>query len=425
MSRYCLRQMKNITQSAGVAVNPPVLNPKRTHAVLLLIESSREYGRGVLHGIASYLKLHPFWRCLHLEGDKTTQLDRWLKRWPPTGVIARIDDQKVAASLKRLNVPIVDLMGSLDLPGVVRIWTEADQVAQSVASHFLSKGLRHFAFCGYPGLKFSDMRSTAFAQLMQAKNFAVDVYSDPGSDARAGYMTREVEGAIREDELCDWLAALPKPVGVMACNDIRGQQVIDACQQCGIKVPEQVAVVGVDNDEVVCDFTQPSLSSVELNLKGIGFRAATALNRMMAGQTESPVIFVEPLGVVARLSSDLLAVDDPIVAQAMALIRDHVYEGINVEQLLDRLPVSRATLERRFAKYFNRSPKEEIIRVRFSCAERLLRETDYNLTQIAEMSGCKTAAHLSVVFKSRAGISPGDYRKRAREGLSVENIPLG
>jgi LacI family transcriptional regulator len=263
------------------------------------------------------------------------------------------------------------------------------------------------------------MRSDAFVAHMTSKNVHVHVFNDAQFDPRANYHAREIDGTIREHELCRWLNSLPKPVAIMTCNDVRGQQLIDACQQTNIRVPDQVAVVGVDNDEIVCDFSQPSLSSVELNLKGIGFRAATALNRLMSGQAEPQLITVEPLGVVTRLSSDMLAVDDPIVAQAVALIREHAYQGINVEQMLDRLPISRATLERRFAKHFNRSPKEEIMRVRFSCAAKLLRDTDYNLTQVAEMSGCKTAAHLSVVFKTRVGIAPGEYRQRSRQGLPL------
>jgi LacI family transcriptional regulator len=396
---------------------PPLVGAARRMRVILLIESSRQYGRGCLRGIASYVRVHGAWNCLHLERDQTKHLAVWIKKWKPQGVIARLEDQATVSLLAKQKIPVIDLLDSLELPQITRVWTPPQDVCRSVLDHFLDRGYTRFAFCGYPGIRFSDRRSDAFVELVKERGFGCDVYSDPSGNRKSQYDTRELEGTVNEAELGRWLMDLPKSVAIMACNDIRGQQVVDACAQVGIRVPDQVAVVGVDNDEVVCDFSQPSLSSVELDLKGTGYQAAAALDAIMREQrANGPDIAVKPLGIVPRLSSDALAVDDEIVARAVALIREHACDGLNVEQILDQLPISRATLERRFARYFNRSPKEEIMRMRLVRAEQLLRETDLTLTEIAEMSGSKTAAHFSVVFKARCGITPGEFRNRSRPG---------
>src|SRR5439155_7888808 len=203
----------------------------------------------------------------------------------------------------------------------------------------------------------------------------------------------------------------------MACNDVRGRQVLDACAQHRIRVPEEVAVVGVDNDEVLCGLANPPLSSVEPDTKRLGYLGAEMMRRMLNGtKIAKGVTMIPPRGVATRLSSDILAIDDPVVAEAMHVIRQHACSGMNVEELLDHLTVSRATLERRFTKLLGRSPKEEIQRLRIEKARELLRETDHLVATIAEMTGFKTVAHMSVAFKAMTGQAPGQFRVAVRSG---------
>jgi LacI family transcriptional regulator len=226
-------------------------------------------------------------------------------------------------------------------------------------------------------------------------------------------VTRESAGSRHLLELGNWLKRLPKPVGILACNDTRGRQVLDACAATDLAVPEEVAVVGVDNDEVLCDLADPPLSSIQPDAMRIGFEGAAALDRMIRTNRRVPrrVRLIAPRQLVVRRSSDVLAVNDSVVSSAMKIIQRDAYRGLNVEKLLDQMTVSRATLERRFERLLGRSPKDEILRLRLSKVRELLAETDYTLAEIADDTGFNTAAHLSVAFKKEMASSPGEYRK--------------
>jgi LacI family transcriptional regulator len=277
--------------------------------------------------------------------------------------------------------------------------------------HFLDRGFRHLAYCGLPGIDFSDRRSAEFAAYAASREASLSVFQPRRSGRSAHTLGQELRGSLDHAELARWLAQLPRPVGVMACNDARGRQVLDACADRGLRVPEEVAVLGVDNDEVLCELADPPLSSIEPDVYSIGYRAAAMLAEMMeAGRRGGPAVEVPPRGVVIRRSTDILAVGDPIVAEAIHLIRENANTHFNVEDLLDRLTVSRATLERRFAASLGRSPKQEILQTRLARVRQLLIDTDYPLSRIATMTGFKTASHLGVAWKSHFSTPPGRVR---------------
>jgi len=217
----------------------------------------------------------------------------------------------------------------------------------------------------------------------------------------------------QQNQLCDWLGELPRPVGILSCNDMRGQHVLDACRRIDAAVPEEVSVIGVDNDELICDLCDPPLSSVMPNPQRIGYEAAALLNKLMNGDApRTSVQLIEPIGVVTRQSTDVLAIDDPLVASAVKYIRHHACDGISVVDVLKHVPVSRSILERRFRKYIGRSPQSEIRSVQLKRVKQLLRETDLPLERIAGLSGYDHPEYMSVVFKRELGITPGQYRTR-------------
>jgi LacI family transcriptional regulator len=218
-----------------------------------------------------------------------------------------------------------------------------------------------------------------------------------------------------EDEIGQWLLALPRPVGVMACYDIRARHVLDACRRVGLAVPDQVAVIGVDNDEFLCDLSDPPLSSVAPDTRRTGYEAAALLDRLMSGRERrrGQAIFVEPLGVVARRSTDVLALGDADVSAAVRFIREHACDGIAVKDLLAEVPLSRRVLEDRFRKLLGRTPHDEIARVRFERVRQLLRETRLPLAEIARRSGFRNAEYLATAFRRQLGTSPNAYRKSA------------
>ena len=225
----------------------------------------------------------------------------------------------------------------------------------------------------------------------------------------------EQQGQDDQAALVRWLQQLPTPVAVMACNSIRGQEVLSACRRLGRAVPEQVAVMGVDSDEIICELSDPPLSSVVLNAVRTGYEAAAWLDRLMAGEAapDSPVL-IAPTGVAPRRSTDIVAVDDPHVAAALRYIRDHACEDIALQDVLQSVHLSRASLHRHFNAALGRSPKAEILRVRLERAKQLLAETELPLYEIASRTGFRNPEHFSYLFKSKSGQTPGQFRREAK-----------
>jgi LacI family transcriptional regulator len=393
-----------------------------TRTVALLIESSRAYGRGLLRGIARYVRGEPQWSVLQQERALGDAPPDWLTREGLDGILARVESPALAECVRTLGVPAVDLRGLRPLAGVPVITTDEAAVARLAAEHLIERGFRQFAFCGFGGADYSMARMRQFTGYVEAAGHPVATYESPLLGL--GVDTSHIEsGAVpRHRELAEWLRSLPKPIGIMACNDIRGRQVLDACREAGIDVPDEIAVIGVDNDDVLCDLSDPPMSSVIPDTGRIGFEAAALLDRMMGGQpAPAQPILIDPVGVITRRSTDVLAVEDPQVAAALRFIREHACDGINVEAVLDHLaravgtgggPVSRSTLDRRFHQTLGRSAKEEILRVRLARVRQLLRETDEPLSNIAAMVGIGHTEHLSVLFKRTTGETPGTFRRR-------------
>jgi LacI family transcriptional regulator len=227
--------------------------------------------------------------------------------------------------------------------------------------------------------------------------------------------TAKYEGLGLKDgeRVARWIQSLPKPVGMMTCNDMRGQQVLDACRALRVMVPEEVAVVGVDNDEVVCTLSEPPLSSVVPDTERIGYEASVLLAQMMAGggPLAGSKVFIEPTGIITRRSTEVLAMEDRQIAAVARFIREHACEGIDVSDVLRVAPLSRSTLDRRFIQIMGHSPKDEILRVRLNRAKQLLAETDFSQALIAEKVGFEHVEYLSRIFKKRVGKTPSEYRR--------------
>lgn len=379
--------------------------------VMLIIESSRAYGRECLLGIAAYARHHGDWHMMHIERGLDDQLPRSLKAWGGEGVITRIESPGITHAIEALGLPTVDLRGTQRPRGGAMFDTDPAGCARLAVDHFLQRGFSQLAFCGYEGVDFSDARRDGFLRCVKSKVQVCPPETSGGGGRGGGTLAREAHGEFHEAHLVNWLKTLVKPVGVFACNDMRGRQVLAAAASAGLKVPDEVAVVGVDNDEVICELSNPPLSSVEPDAYRIGYDGAAMLDRMMrGGRAPKRTVMLPPKRVAGRLSSDVVAIDDAAIAQAMRIIRDRACDGVKVEDLLGELSISRATLERRFRQLLGRSPKAEIDRVRCGRAERLLAETTYPLQQIAQMAGYRTAAHFVTAFKRMTGRTPGHYR---------------
>lgn len=371
--------------------------------VALLIETSNAYARGLLHGVVSYMREHGPWSIHLAEHGRGDVPPAWLADWKGEGVIARIENAAIARAVKKLRIPVVDVSAARLVPGLPWLETDDAAIARLAANHLLERGLKHFGFCGDSRFNWSQWRQEQFAKTIadagrKCATFCPSVHplGDEESDV---------------EDIGAWLEQLPKPVGIMACYDFRGRQVLDACRRRGMAVPERVAVIGVDDDELLCNLATPPLSSVIPNTHRTGYEAAGLLQRMMDGRSvPMEPQFIEPLGISTRQSSDVVAIEDANVAKALRYIRDHACEGICVKDILKAVPQSRRVLEARFQKYIGRTPHEEIVRVQLDRARLMLAETDLPLTLVAERSGFAHAEYLSVVFKKHVGMPPSQYR---------------
>lgn len=375
----------------------------------LIIESSRAYGRGLLLGVARYARAHGPWVLNVEERTIGDAAPRWLNRWRGDGIIARVENAGIEAALYETGVPVIDVRGTRSVSMPV-IDTDDRAVAWLAAEHLYERGFRQFAFCGYGGLNYSELRLESFRVCAERLGVPLSTFESRASRG-AALIDIERQGAYFDEELAQWVLDLRKPVGLMACNDVRGQQVINTCRQLGVPIPEEVAVVGVDDDEVLCELSDPTMSSVIPDTARIGHEAGALLDRMMSeGYRSTERILVPPTGIVARQSTASLAVADRVVAKAVHIIRQNATSEVSVDDIATKLAVTRRTLERRFRRVLGRSPKEEFIRCRIERIKELLRTTDWNLCRIAERCGFQHAEYMSVLFKRKTGQTPGEYR---------------
>lgn len=379
--------------------------PKRKR-VALIIETSNEYARGLLHGIRAYIREHENWD-IDLDERRRGEATNWLKGWHGDGVIARIENAQIAAEVLESGLPCVDLSAARQVPGIPWVETDDTEIARLAFEHLKERGLRHFGFCGAPPFNWSNWRRDAFIRFAGEAGFAVSVFPQETEKPRKLSHEEELEA------ITEWVRGLPKPVGVMATYDIRGRQVLGACKLAELSVPDEVAVIGVDNDELLCDLSDPPLTSVAPDTDSTGYMAAELLDRMMAGEQIPPVAhLLKPLGVVPRLSTDTLAITDPEMSNAVRYIRAHACEGINVSDVLQQVTMSRRVFETEFRKLFGRMPHEEIVRTRIQRVKELLTQTDLPLYTVAERTGFKHVEYMSVVFKKKVGMPPSEYRER-------------
>jgi LacI family transcriptional regulator len=381
----------------------------RPPQVALIVETSVIYGRRILSGIARYLRSHHRWSVFLEQHELGARPPAWLFSGQWDGVLSRPTDPDLARLLRRLKIPVVDLNDLHDNLGLCWVGSDHAGIGRIGAAHLLERGYRRFAFCGFSGELWATRRLDGFRAAIAERGFTVSVYESPWRGPSAPRWDKDM------DDIVTWLKGLPLPAAIMACNDVRGRHVLDACERAGVLVPEELAVVGVDNEEILCELCNAPLSSVEPDAERIGYEAAELLDSLMAGKAPPRKrISIAPRQVVARHSTEVFAAEDRLVATAMRFIREQAVHGCSVASVLKHVNASRSLLERRFRRFLERSPQMEIRVVQISRVKELLTQTDYTLARIAELSGFKHPEYMSVMFKRLGGMTPGQYRKQHR-----------
>lgn len=387
--------------------------------IAVLVESSRGYGRGLLRGVASYARSHVGWALYGHERALGDATPTWFRRWEGDGIIARVESKRLAEEIARRNMPTVDLRGVFRIPNVPIVETNDLAVIRMAFDHLRNRGLRTIAYSGFAGADYSERRQNFAVEYLASLGVTPQCNNSPHGRS-SGTSAIEAEGLLHEEELCEFIVRLSKPAGIIACNDIRGAQVLDACRAVGVKVPDEVAVIGVDNDELICEMTDPPLSSVVNDTHRIGYHACEILAAMIAGKTPpTERVLVNPLGVVSRRSTEMFAFEDDRVGAALRFIRDNACEGISVTEVAGAVCLSRSALDRRFARVVGKTVKSEINRVRLERVKRMLVDTEYKLSSIAQMTGFANVEYLSAMFKEQTGLTLGQYRL-ANKGKQYE-----
>jgi LacI family transcriptional regulator len=382
----------------------------RSPDVALLIETSNAYARGLLRGIRAYIREHRSWSIYlgeHRRGDPAPE---WLKKWRGDGIIARIENEAVAEAVMASGLPAVDVSAARHLPNLLYVETDDDAIARLAADHLLQRGFRHFGFCGDPRFNWSNWRAGYFSQQIARAGCPCHIYQS--SQPRHG----PASWAREQADIGTWIQSLPKPIAVMACYDIRGREVLNVCRQIGVGVPDQVAVIGVDNDELICDLADPPLSSVIPDTERTGYEAARLLDLLMAGHPELPLAhLIKPKGIVVRGSTDVLATDDTRTRRGTSTVRSTSWTLMRSPAWERMKRTSAETSVARFEKLLGRTPHQEITRVQVERVKELLADTDLPLSAIAHQAGYKHVKYMTVAFKRETGAAPSQYRARFRK----------
>lgn len=377
--------------------------------VAVLVDTSTTWGRAVLRGINSYRLKHGPWE-IFVEARGLEEHLRVPTGWRGDGIVARVSTPEMARELKALKIPVVNV-SSIELPEATfpRVTTDLKASARLAAEHFLERGFKHFAYFGLVGLEYVKTHRTVFSETVIARG------GDFTSLAVKPTAGAEPDWCLDLASLGDWIRGLPRPTAILCWNASSAREIIFACHEAGLLVPEEVAVLSQANDEALCETSLVPISGVAVSGDGIGHEAARVLDGLMRGRKSFPAAtLIAPLGVVTRQSTDTLAVGDPVVVKALSYVREHATQPMRVDEIARYAGVSRRVLERRFVDMLQRTPADEIRRVHLDHARRLLVETDIPMDQVAEMSGFGSQAYFSDLFSRQMGLPPVQYRKKNR-----------
>jgi LacI family transcriptional regulator len=383
-------------------------DPHRVRHVLLLVETSRAYGRGVVEGIAQYALENGLWSIQFEDRALDSLPPKWLKEWRGDGILSRTVSLKTAKLLWATKLPLVELHGNPRI-GISQLRNDHLLGARMVVDHFLNSGLRRFAYFSYSEAWGTMWHRETFLQAVKERECRCLVYK-----SKTVEQNLPVWHESQRPQMIEWLRSLPRPIGIFTAGDFHAVRLMEICREIGISVPEEMSIMGCGNDPMICNTVRPTLSSLDLNAHCAGYEAAKLLDRMMDGNASKDAIVIPPSHVVVRQSTDSMVIDDPDVVRAVRFIRDFACSGIDVPRVAEEVALSTSVLERRFHKHLGRTPMAEIMRTRIERAKSLLTQTDASSGNIARKCGFQTLAYFINVFRRHVGMTPNTYRRKRR-----------
>jgi len=376
-----------------------------------MIESSREYGRQLLRGIGRYAGLYGPWNFFMREpfyydvSGTNENLLRMIEKWDLDGIIMR--ESPEIEQIVQLGVPtIICTYTREQIPGFISLVGDCAGAGKLAAEHLLERGLKHFAYCGLDDMYWSRERGVSFEKHIAEAGLKVQFYKQPSSKKKRLWN-------FEQDIMIEWLKQLQKPIGLMTCTDDRSQNVVEACKVANIHIPEEIAVIGVDNDEFICELSNPPLTSVALNAGKAGYEAAEMLHNLMKSKKiKDTIVVAEATHVALRQSTDILAIEDAEVIKALNFIRQNARRTIQVDDVVSSVFLSQRALQQRFKKILGRTIHNEIKRIRLEYICQLLLNSPKSIAEIAWELEFLSSEHIARYFKNEKNMTPREFRRR-------------
>lgn len=380
--------------------------------LILLTDFTESYAYNLLRGVLNYSKesAEPWVVCRMPYAYKLKYgiagVLKWAKRWQANAIIAQFDNEDDVSLFKKEGIVAVAQDFKSRFTEIPNITSNYHMAGRMGADYFLRRGFENFAFCGYKHVVWSEERSDGFQGRLVELGLGHQFYE---------YKNQDLEDLwfYESDLMCRWLLSLPRPIAIMVCDDNQGNKLSEACRLCQLKIPEEVAILGVDNDDTVCNLSDPPLSSINMNIEHGGYEAAQLIHKAIKNPEESlSDIYVSATHIVSRLSTNIYATKDQDIALALKFIHANIHQNINVKNVLKEVPLSRRLLEIRFKKITKSSVYQYIFNLKMKLFTQLLLSSDKLISEIADEVGIVDCKNLSRQFKAIKGCTPTEYRRK-------------
>jgi LacI family transcriptional regulator len=380
------------------------------YKIILLLDFAEEYSKSLMKGINAYSKeFGPWIFCrmplFHRETIGIDGILKWALEWNADGIIGQLYNRDIEKIIQA-GIPVIaqDFKERFtEIPNITGGYHEAGQLG---ADYFLKKGFTNFAFYGFNDIVWSRERAEGFEERLKKRGHKVHYFEH--KKARSTELWY-----YKPSSLSRWLKSLPKPIGLMTCDDNQGQHITEACRQLGIRIPEEVAVLGVDNDEMICDLSDPPLSSIALDAEKGGYDAAKLMDYMIKhGTSDYYNIIVKPVQVITRYSTDIYATNDDHIASSLKYIHQNIDKNLHVDEVVKQVPLSRRALEKRFLEITGYPIYKYIFNLRIEKFTQKLLDTDMSVFEIALDMGLTDSKNIARQFRQAKGCSPSVYRNK-------------